>query len=319
MKHMKRITIFGMGTIGTGWATACVMADVPVIVYDPDEKALAGADCRIRSNLDFLAELGVMTQEQSARRADMVEYISALKAAVENSDFIQESGPERLSVKLEMIDLIERYCPDTAIIASSTSGILPSDLQMRAKNPERILAGHPFHPVHLLPLVEVCGGIKTSESCIKDAVGFYRSIGKETVILKKECTAFIANRLQAVLGREAEDLVYRGYCSAEDMDKAITFGPGMRWGLLGSIILKELGSGNTGIKEGHARVGVTVGTWLEDCAKWTEPPEGLLDVLSDGIAAELSNRPASQGRDKESLIRFRDEGLVCLLKYHGKL
>ena len=315
----NNVTVYGGGLIGSGWAVSFITHGVNVKVFDVDKVQLQATEVRIKKALDFLSEPGinVLTEEQKQECLKRIAYTTDASVAVERADFIQENGPEKLATKQSIIKEIEKY-NSTAIIASSTSGLLVTEIAKYARYPERIIGGHPFHPVYLVPLVELAKGQMTSQSAIDKAYQFYKEIGKEPIVLQKECKGFICNRLQNALNREAQDLVYRGVCTVEDVDKALTFGPGLRWALMGPHLILELAGGADGIRGCLTRYGNSEEMYL-DMAKWTKRPEGYIDIACDGVKEELNNRSLNEGRDQEGLERFRDLGLINLLKFHGKI
>lgn len=316
----NKVCVYGGGLIGSAWATNFLMKGVEVNLYDLKEELVQAAKDGVKQRLDFFAEpsIGVLTPEQVTDCMNRLHVTTDVKTAVEGVGFIQENGPENSAIKRSIIKAIEEH-NSTAIIATSSSGLLISDIAAEAQHPERIIGGHPYNPVHLIPLVELARGEKTEQAAIDKACQFYKEVGKEPVVLQKECLGFICNRIQMALNRESYDLVYRGVCSVEDVDKAVTFGPGLRWGLMGPHLCGELGGGKGGIRGIMTHIGPTTQAWLEDMAKWTRSPEDYVDIAEAGVAAELANRPAEQGNTHDSLERFRDEGLVNLLKFHGKL
>src|SRR5439155_9810452 len=163
-----------------------------------------------------------------------------MKAALSGADFVQENGPERPDFKIKLYADMDDATPPDAIIASSSSGLTMSVIQSGCKRPERCVIGHPFNPPHMIPLVEVVGGAKTSEETIRRTTEFYTSIGKRTVRLNKEIPGHVANRLQAALAREVYYLVAEGVVSAADVDTALCWGPGLRWGIMGNMMLNHL-------------------------------------------------------------------------------
>lgn len=301
-----KVTVYGGGLIGSGWAVCFLTHGVNVTVYDLDEEKLEDAKNGIEDILNFFTEPGieVLTQKQKEECLTRISYTHDVKAAVENAGFIQENGPEKLPVKQSIIETIEKF-NSTAIIASSTSGLLITDIAAKAKYPQRIIAGHPFHPVHLVPLVELAKGDNTSQEAIDKAYEFYKEIGKEPVVILKECKGFIANSVQNAIYNAALDLVSRGVCSVEDVDKAVTFGPGLRWGLMGPYMVLELAGGRGGIR----------GRMM----KFNNSDNSIdIEKICEGVSSEFANRSPKQGQDHKSLERFRDEGLIELLKFHGK-
>ncbi len=301
-----KVTVYGGGLIGSGWAVCFLTHGVNVTVYDLDDEKLEDAKNTIEDILDFFTEPGieVLTPKQREECLTRISYTHDVKAAVENAEFIQENGPEKLPVKQAIIETIEKF-NSTAIIASSTSGLLITDIAAKAKYPQRIIAGHPFHPVHIVPLVELAKGDDTSQEAIDKAYGFYKEIGKEPVVLLKECKGFIANSVQGALYDAALDLVSRGVCSVEDVDKAVTFGPGLRWGLMGPYMVLELAGGKGGIR----------GRMM----KFNNSDNSIdIERICEGVNSEFANRSPKQGQDHKGLERFRDEGLIEFLKFHGK-
>ena len=286
---IKNVTCFGTGLIGSAWGVNFLIKGVNVTLYDLDEAKLADAKARITAMLDFYKEMKVLDDAQYADCVKRAKYTSDVKEAVKDAEFIQENGPENIAIKQSIIKTIEEYCKPDAIIGSSTSGLLVSDIAAYAKHPERIVGGHPYNPVHLIPLVELVKGKHTSQEALDKAVAFYREMGKEPVVLNKECPGFICNRIQVAVNREAYELVLRGVCTVEDVDKAVVFGPGLRWGLMGPHLCGELGGGKGGIKFLLDHIGPTTKAWYEDMATWTEIPEGYAaNYAVPGVAEELN-------------------------------
>ncbi len=222
---IKNVTCFGTGLIGSAWGVNFLIKGVNVTLYDLDEGKLADAKARITSMLDFYKEMKVLDDAQYADCQKRAKYTCDVKEAVKDAEFIQENGPENIAIKQSIIKTIEEYCRPDAIISSSTSGLLASDIAANAQHPERILGGHPYNPVHLIPLVELVKGKHTTQEVLDKAVAFYREMGKEPVVLSREVPGFICNRIQVAVNREAYELVLRGICTVEDVDKAVVFGP----------------------------------------------------------------------------------------------
>ena len=202
--------------------------------------------------------------------------------------------------------------------ASSTSGLLISDIVAEALHPERCIGAHPYNPPHLIPLVELTRCDKTDDDCVQLAYDFYQSIGKEAVLLRKECPGFIANRLQLALYREVQDLVMRGVCSVEDVDKALVYGPGIRWAIFGHNMIMQMGNpgGLTGMVE---MLGNSGDRWLEDMASWTHQPDNWAQVAQPGVDQEMANFPDYIGHTNAECIAYRDQMLIDILKLHKKL
>ena len=227
--------------------------------------------------------------------------------AVAGCAFIQENGPERVDVKRDLLAKISAAVPSDSLIATSSSGILISDIQDAAAYPERVLLGHPFNPPHLIPLVEVVGGRMTSEDAIKKALTFYESIGKKPIHIRREVKGHVANRLQAALWREAFHLVEQGIASVEDVDTAIAQGPGLRWALLGPFLNLHLSGGAGGIAHVLEHLGPPMESWWHDLGNVTLSEE-LNGAIARGVAEEL------RGADLAHLANHRDDLLLALLQ-----
>lgn len=316
---MKKITCFGTGVIGCGWATNFLMAGLQPILYDIDKSKLDEAKKEIEHNLRFLLESKVLTPEQYEAGLEAIIYTTNPQTALQEADLIQENGPENLSVKQSIVETIEAFAPPGAIIASSTSGLLISDIAAKAKHPERFVGAHPYNPVHLIPLVELTRGEQTDQQHLDNALSFYKSIKKEPIVLRKEALGFISNRIQMALYREAVDLVCRGVCSMDEIDRAVCYGPGLRYALMGPNTIYQLGGGAHGISGLLHHVGATIPLWWKDMARWTDWPDGWLESVQGRMNEALALREETHGRTNEEITQFRDEGLILLLKYHGKI
>jgi 3-hydroxyacyl-CoA dehydrogenase len=274
---------------------------------------------RVHESLSSLVTNNVYTEEHAQEIASRIHYTNSVAEAVKNAQFIQESSAEHYEVKWEIVGQIEAAAAPDAIIASSTSGLLVTEIAKNAKHPERFCGGHPYNPPHLIPLVEITRGEKTTEETVACAKDFYQRIGMEPVVLQKEALGFICNRLQMALYREVADLVMNGVCSVEDADKAVTFGPGIRWGIMGPSLVFELGGGKGGVSGlmNHLRDSTTL--WLQDMADWKEFPAEWADIAQRGVNEELSHRTPETGNTPETLAEYRDHMLIEELKLHGKL
>ncbi|MBP1765823.1 MAG: 3-hydroxyacyl-CoA dehydrogenase [Firmicutes bacterium] len=317
--QIKKVACIGAGVIGASWATNFAMKGYPVCVCDIGEEQLAAAKKNIAGYLAFLVSKDVLEKKDAVRAAVLVSYTTNVEEAVKDAQFIQESGPENYEVKRAVLADIEKYAAADAIIASSTSGLLISEIAKFANHPERCLCGHPYNPPHLIPLVEITKGEKTSPEAVQCAYGFYQKLGKEPVVLQKETLGFIANRIQMAVGREYMDLVLRGVCSVEDIDKAITFGPGLRWAIMGPNLIMHLGGGEKGLRGLANMLRFSSNLWLEDMARWTEIPEEWAEVGHVGILKAIKNRPPELGKTTQEMIEYRDNMLIEILKLHKKL
>src|SRR5437868_9377445 len=243
-KPIRRIAIVGAGVIGASWAAEYLARGFDVIVTDPGPNAEANLRKYIDEAWKDMTSIGL---SKGASR-DRLTFTTDMKDALSKADFVQENGPERPDFKMKLFAEMDDAAPIDSIIASSSSGITPSVMQSKSKHPERILVGHPFNPPHIIPLVEVVGGTKTSPEAIQRALAFYASIGKKPIHLKKELPGHVGNRLQAALYKEIMYLIQHDVLSVEDADVAVSYGPGPRWGVMGPSLQWHLGGGAGGIK-----------------------------------------------------------------------
>ena len=241
---VTRAAVIGTGVIGAGWAALFLARGLDVTAWDP----AVAAEERLRG--DVAAMWPVLTRLGLAEGAsqDRLTFATSVADAVAEADVAQESGPEVLEPKQALIAEIDAAAPAHAVIASSSSGQLPSDLQRTCgHHPERVLVGHPFSPAHLVPLVEVVPGRRTDPDVADRALAFYRALGKRPILVRQELPGHVTNRLQVALWREAYALVQRGAATVADIDAAIANGPGLRWALLGPLVNQHLGGGAGGM------------------------------------------------------------------------
>ncbi len=243
-KPIRRIAIVGTGVIGASWAAQYLARGFDVIATDPAPNAEANLRKYVDEAWPDLTEIGLTP---GASR-DRLSFTTNMKEALSQADFVQENGPERVDFKIKLFADMDDATPVDSIIASSSSGITPSVMQTNAKHPERILIGHPFNPPHIIPLVEVVGGTKTSPEAIERAIAFYASIGKKPIKLNKELPGHVGNRLQIALYKEVMYLIQQGILNVSDADDAVSYGPGLRWGVMGPSLQWHLGGGPGGIK-----------------------------------------------------------------------
>ena len=243
MKNIKNISVIGTGVIGTGWVLRFLAYNKKVTAFDKNKK-----------QIEYLKKEIVRTkpviQKLYKRKINLknLNITNNLDEAVKDSDLIQENIPERLQLKKLVIKNISKFAPKQSIIASSSSGLLPSKLQSECINPQRFIIAHPFNPVYILPLVEIVKGNKTSNTYFKRANTFYKNIKMKTLLVEKELPGFLSDRLQEALWREGLHIINDGYGTTEDLDDAITYGPGMRWALMGTFLTFHLAGGELGMK-----------------------------------------------------------------------
>jgi 3-hydroxyacyl-CoA dehydrogenase len=237
-----------------------------------------------------------------------LKFTADMAQALAGADLVQENGPERIEFKQKLYAQLDQLLPPDAIIASSSSGLTMSEIQKgAAAHPERCVIAHPFNPPHLIPLVEIVGGAKTSESTIQRAAEFYTSIGQRTVRVNKEMPGHVANRLQAALAREVYYLVSEGVVSAADVDTALCWGPGLRWGVMGNLMLNHLGGGPGGIEHFFQQFTGPMTAWWKTLGSPVLTPE-VQKKLIDSVHAEAGSRSIDE------LAAERDEVLLGLIE-----
>ena len=303
-RHIRRIAVIGTGVIGASWTALFLAKGMDVVATDiaPD------AEASLRRFVDMawpaLIRLGLAPNASQSRLTFNADLVTAVKGA----DLVQENGPERIEFKRELYGKLDGLLAPDVIIASSSSGLTMSEIQTGCpSHPERCLIGHPFNPPHLVPLVEIVGGAKTSEDTIRRATEFYTALGKRTVRLHKEVPGHVANRLQAALAREVYHLVAEGVVSVADVDTALCWGPGLRWGIMGQILLNHLGGGQGGIEHFFQQFTGPITAWWKVLGSPQLTPE-LQQKLIDGVRAEVGSRSI------DGLAAERDEVLLGLLE-----
>lgn len=303
MSEVGWVALLGAGVVGAGWAARFAVNGIDVRVHDPDPRAGPRIGATLEDAVRAYARLTLAPPVPPGR----VEVVASVEEAVAGAAFVQESVPEREEVKRPLLAAASRAAPRDAVIASSTSGLLPSRLQAGCARPERIVVGHPFIPVYLLPLVEVVGGAATSGEAMERAAALYRTVGMHPLVLDTEIDAFVADRLLEAVWREALHLVNDGVATAEQIDEAIAYGPGLRWSVMGTFLLYRLAGGEAGMGRFLEQFGPTL------ALPWShvEGPE-LTDALADRIAAQSDAQAA--GRSTRELVRLRDDCLVSVMQ-----
>lgn len=299
----NRVAVLGAGVIGGGWTARLVLAGVDVALFDPAPDAEQGTRAQIERARRAWRRLTTapLPPEGTLTLAQTVEQ------AVEGAELIQESAPEREDLKRALLGQADRAAAPEALIATSTSGLLPTRLAADLTRPERLVVGHPFNPVYLLPLVEVCGGERTSPDTIERATQIYRAVGMRPLRVRREIDGFIADRLLEALWREALWLVADDVATAEEVDDAIRYGPGLRWAAMGTFLTYRLAGGPQGMRHFIAQFGPALQLpWT----RLTDVPE-LDPQLIDKIVSQSDAQ--ADGRDIEELVRIRDDCLVSVL------
>jgi 3-hydroxyacyl-CoA dehydrogenase len=302
-KEIQKVAIVGTGVIGASWAALYLARGLDVVATDP----APNAEVNLRRYVDTAwKDLTVLGLSPKASR-NHLEFASDMKQALSDADFVQENGPERQDFKIKLFADMDAATPPNSIIASSSSGLTMSIMQSACKHPERCVIGHPFNPPHMIPLVEVVAGAKTSSETVQQAISFYASIGKKPIHIRKELVGHVANRIQGALYREVVYLIEQGALDVADADAAVCWGPGLRWGVMGPNLLFHLGGGQGGIQHFMEHLSGPVSTWWKDLGTLTAFSPEIKQTIIDGVLKEAGNRSISE------LERERDSMLLELL------
>lgn len=308
-KPIRRIAIIGTGVIGASWATLFLANGLEVVATDVAPDAEAALRRFIAAAWPAMHRLGLAPGASQEK----LSFTAALKTAVKDADLVQENGPEKIDFKKALYRELDEILHPSVIIASSSSGLTMSEIQSACDmHPERCVIGHPFNPPHLIPLVEIVGGAETSEDTIQRAAEFYTSIGQRTVRVNKEMPGHVANRLQAALAREVYYLVAEGVVSAADVDTALCWGPGLRWGVMGNMMLNHLGGGPGGIEHFFQQFTGPMTAWWKTLGSPVLTPE-VQKKLIDSVHAEAGSRSIGE------LAAERDEVLLGLIELRNKV
>jgi 3-hydroxyacyl-CoA dehydrogenase len=307
-KPIRRIAIIGTGVIGASWAALFLAKGLDVVATDVAPDAETALRRFVKTAWPALERLGLAPDASQSRLA----FTGDMPVAIAAADFVQENGPERIDFKKQLYRQIDEQLPAEVIVASSSSGLTMSAIQSDCRlHPERCVIGHPFNPPHLVPLVEIVGGAKTSEATIQRAIEFYARLGKQPVRLNKEVAGHVANRLQAALTREVYYLVAEGVVSAADVDTALCWGPGLRWGIMGSMLLNHLGGGQGGIEHFFQQFTGPMTAWWKVLGSPILTPE-VQKKLIDSVHAEVGSQSIAD------LEAQRDEILLGLIELRSR-
>ena len=309
---INKIAVVGTGVIGTGWIIRMLAHSKKVTAFDLNLKQKSILIKEIKRSLPFVKKLF----KKKKINLKNLNFKASLIEALKDADFIQECATENYKLKKKLMSDIGKYSKPNAIIASSSSGLLPSIIFSKCKNPNRGIIGHPFNPVYMLPAVEIVPGKKTSKTILKKANNFYKSISMNPIAVKKELPGYLADRLQEALWREGLHIINEGYATTEDLDRAIEDGPGLRWSLMGTFLTFHLAGGKFGMKHMLEQFGPALKLpWTK--LKAPNLSNRLIKRLVDGTKKQ------SKGRTVEKISNIRDEYLLDLLlmrkKYEKKL
>ena len=301
-EHVERVAVLGAGTIGASWTALFLARGLAVRVHDPAPDTEQRVRAFVERAWPTLERLGL------AANADPTRFTihGDAAAAVEDTGFVQENGPEDLAAKRALFAEIEGALAPGTVLASSTSGLMPSELQAGRVGPERYVVGHPFNPPHLIPLVEVVGGQETDPAVVDWTARFYAGLGKRPIRLRREVPGHVANRMQVALYREAMHLVLEDVASIEDVDAAIAYGPGLRWALMGPHMAHHLAGGRAGLRHLLEHIGPGIERWWNDLGRPDLTP-AVIDRLVEAFG-RAETRPIAQ------LEAERDALLVALLE-----
>ena len=304
---VRRVAVVGTGVIGASWVAYFLAQGLDVAATDP----MPGAEEKLRQAVArHWPSLEVLGLAPGAS-LDRLRFSAQLEEALAGADFVQENGPEREDLKIDLFRRMGAVLPADVVLASSSSGLLMSKLQAACRHPGRVVLGHPFNPPHLIPLVEVIGGEQSSPEAVQAALDFYTAIGKKAIHVRKEVKGHIANRLQAALWREAFHLVEQGVASTEDIDTAIAYGPGLRWALMGPYLNLHMSGGEGGIQHMLDHLGPPIESWWADLGT-----PAITDALKAQVRAGVEEQMA--GKTSAPIAAERDQLLVQLLAAKGR-
>ena len=304
---IKKIAVIGTGVIGTGWIIRCLAHNKKVIAFDKDLKLEKKLVIEIKRAWPFVKKLF----NKKKLNLKNFKYVTSIEEAVKDADFIQECAPENYKLKINLMNNISKKAKSNAIISSSSSGLLPTRIYSKCKNPARAMIGHPFNPVYLCPGVEIVAGKKTKKRFLNKANKFYKSISMNPIMVKKELPGYLADRLQEALWREGLHIINEGYATTKDLDRAIEDGPGLRWSLMGTFLTFHLAGGKAGMKHMLKQFGPALKL------PWTKLKA---PKLSKKLSARVikGTKQQAKGKSVSAISNIRDEYLVNLQKLRKK-
>jgi len=293
-QKVRSAAVIGTGTIGSAWAALFLANGIAVKAWDPAPNAAARLEAQLAKIWPKLVKLGLA----KGRRPNRLSFVDSPEDAAAGVDMVQENATENEALKIELLATLDRAARPDVVIASSTSGLLPSAIARGMKHPERFLVAHPFNPPYLIPLVEILGGRKTSPKALDWAMQFYAHVGKKPLLLHKEVPGFLANRLQDAIWAECVHLIANGVATPEQIDFSIAHGPGLRWAAMGPCLTYHLTGGEGGMEATLKHFGTRVGSWA------TLKPTKLTPKVGRALIAGTKREAA--GRSVRELEAFRD-------------
>ena len=304
---IKKVAVIGTGVVGAGWVIRCLAHNKKVTAFDKDFKSKKKLIAEIKRSLPFVKKLF----NKKKLNLKNLKFVTSIEEAVKAADFIQECTPENYALKIKLMKIIGKFSRPSVIISSSSSGLLPTRIYSKCKNPTRTIIGHPFNPVYLCPGVEVVPGKKTKKIFLNKAKKFYKSISMNPIIVKKELPGYLSDRLQEALWREALHIINEGYATTEDLDRAIEDGPGIRYPLMGTFLTFHLAGGKAGMKHMLKQFGPALKL------PWTKlKAPKLTKKLSSRVIK--GTKKQAKGKSVALLSNIRDGYLVNLLKMRKK-
>ena len=304
---IKKIAVIGTGVIGSGWIVRFLAHNKKVIAYDKDIRLKKKIIKEIKRTWPYVRKLF----NKKKLKLKNFKYVTSIQEALKEADFVQECAPENYKLKTKLMEIIGKYSKPNVIISSSSSGLLPSRIYSKCKNPSRTIIAHPFNPVYMLPGVEIVPGKRTKKNFLKKAYKFYKSISMNPIMIKKELPGYLSDRLQEALWREALHIVNEGYASTKELDSAIEDGPGLRWSLMGTFLTFHLAGGNAGMKHMLEQFGPALKL------PWTKlKAPKLSNKLSNKVIA--GTKKQARGKSVAEISKIRDEYLLNLQKMRKK-
>ncbi len=304
---IKKVAVIGTGVIGTGWIIRCLAHNKKVIAYDKDTRLEKKLILEIRRAWPFIKKLF----NKKKLNLKNFKYVTSIEEAVKEADIVQECVTENYKIKIKIMNIIGKFAKSNAIISSSSSGLLPTRIYSKCRNPERTIIGHPFNPVYLCPGVEIVAGKKTKKKFLNKANKFYKSISMNPIMVKKELPGYLADRLQEALWREALHIINEGYATTKDLDRAIEDGPGLRWSLMGTFLTFHLAGGKGGMKHMLKQFGPALKL------PWTKLKAPKLSKKLSTRVIE-GTRQQTKGKSVAMISNIRDDYLVNLQKLRKK-
>ena len=303
MPNIKKVAVIGTGVIGAGWIIRCLAHNKIVYAFDKDLRLKKNLISEIKRAWPYVKKLF----NKKKLNLKNFKYFTSIEEALENADFIQECATENYNIKINLMNKIGNFAKPNAIISSSSSGLLPTKIYSKCKNPNRAMVGHPFNPVYLCTGVEIVPGKKTKKKFLNKANKFYKSISMNPIMVKKELPGYLADRLQEALWREALHIVNEGYASTKELDRSIEDGPGLRWSLMGVFLTFHLAGGKSGMRHMLEQFGPALKL------PWTKLKA---PKLSKKLSSRVINGTLNQAKGKSvaKISNIRDKYLVELQK-----